>query len=81
MRHFGTMHERSTKNTDQRFNRVPMSVNQERTASIPKTGKTTTQPFYIKSFIRNIFHANPAFAIFCANVVISSEPNSQPQSI
>jgi len=37
---------------------------------------SATQPFDIKSFIRNIFHANPAFAIFCANVVISREPNS-----
>jgi hypothetical protein len=72
------MHKRSTKSTStaQLLNRMPMSVNQERTAPIPSTGKTTTQPFDIKSFIRNIFHANPAFARFCANVVISREPNS-----
>ncbi len=37
---------------------------------------STTQPFDVKSFIRNIFHTNPAFARFCANVVISHEPKS-----
>ena len=47
----------------------------------PKTGNPSTQSFDAKSFIRNIFHLNPAFLIFCADVVISASPNSQEAKI
>jgi hypothetical protein len=47
----------------------------------PETGNPSTQPFDAKSFIRNIFHLNPAFAIFCADVVISADPNSTEAKI
>src|SRR5271170_4125676 len=39
-------------------------------------GKNQAQPFDAKSFIRNIFHLNPEFAIFCADRIISADPNS-----
>jgi hypothetical protein len=42
----------------------------------PKIGKTSSGSPDLKSFIRNIFRLNPSFAIFCADVVISAEPNS-----
>jgi len=42
----------------------------------PKMGRTPSGSPDLKSFIRNIFHLNPAFAIFCADVVISADPNS-----
>src|SRR5260221_2442589 len=42
----------------------------------PKMGKTPSGAPDLKSFIRNIFHLNPSFAIFCADVVISADPNS-----
>jgi len=38
---------------------------------LPKTGSASDPAADIKSFIRNIFHLNPEFAIFCAQVVIS----------
>src|SRR5713101_3087869 len=42
----------------------------------PKMGQTPSGSPDLKSFIRNIFHLNPSFAIFCADVVISADPNS-----
>src|ERR1035438_9094291 len=42
----------------------------------PKMGKSGNLAADVKSFIQNIFHLNPAFARFCAGVVISAEPNS-----
>src|SRR5271157_5404100 len=44
---------------------------------LPKMGSGPDPATDIKSFIRNIFHLNPEFAIFCAQVVISHEPNSK----
>ena len=43
----------------------------------PKMGTTPSGSPDLKSFIRNIFHLNPAFAMFCADVVISADPNSK----
>jgi hypothetical protein len=51
-------------------------VSQKKYPAVLNIPPTTTAPFNAKSFIRNIFHLNPAFAIFCAEVVISQDPNS-----
>jgi len=42
----------------------------------PEMGKTGNRAADVKSFIQNIFQLNPAFARFCAGVIISAEPNS-----
>ena len=51
-------------------------ISYKKSIVFPKTGNPTTQPFNAKSFVHNIFRLNPAFAIFCAKVVISADPNS-----
>ena len=51
-------------------------ISYKKSIFFPKTGNPTTQPFNAKSFIRNIFRLNPAFAIFCAERIISQDPNS-----
>jgi len=59
--------------------KCPIVISYEKPIVFPKTGKNSTHPADVKSFIRNIFHLNPAFAIFCADKIISADPNS-PQA-
>ena len=47
----------------------------------PEMGMTPSGLPDLKSFVRNIFHLNPAFAIFCADVVISADPNSKEAKV
>jgi hypothetical protein len=54
----------------------PATISYKKDIVLPEMGKTTSGSPDVKSFIRNIFHLNPAFAIFCADVVISADPNS-----
>src|ERR1035437_5467515 len=70
----GTMHERTPDNS-------PRSVTEKQTDSIPKTGKTTTRADRVKSLVRNILLASPAFPRLYADVVISSAPNSNEAKI
>ena len=51
-------------------------ISYKKSIVFPKMGNPSTQPFNAKSFIRNIFRLNPAFAIFCAERIISQDPNS-----
>jgi hypothetical protein len=44
---------------------------------VPKTGTTSAPKFDIKSFVRNIFHANPLFLRFCIDTVLLKAPNSK----
>jgi|CZKR01.1.fsa_nt_gi hypothetical protein len=57
------------------------AVNQKQTVSIPKTEKPSTAASEVKSFIRNILLASPAFPRLYADVVISSAPNSNEAKI
>jgi hypothetical protein len=57
------------------------AVNQKQTASIPKMGNTPTAAVEVKSLIRNILLASPAFPRLYADVVISSAPNSNEAKI
>ena len=68
------MHERTPDNS-------PRSVTEKQTDSIPKTGKTTTRADRVKSLVRNILLASPAFPRLYADVVISSAPNSNEAKI
>src|SRR5579864_3531318 len=56
-------------------------VNQNQTVPIPKTGKTPTAAERVKSYVRNILLASPAFPRLYADVVISSAPNSYEAKI
>jgi hypothetical protein len=51
-------------------------ISYKKSIVFPETGKSSNHPFDIKSFVRNIFHLNPEFAIFCADRIISADPNS-----
>src|SRR5579863_7239917 len=44
---------------------------------VPKTGTTSSPHFDIKSFVRNIFHANPLFLRFCIEIILLKAPNSK----
>src|SRR5579862_6342355 len=55
--------------------------NKKQPASIPKTVKTSTDASDVKSFIRNILLASPAFPRLYADVVIASAPNSNEAKI
>src|SRR5579863_7478587 len=44
---------------------------------VPKTGTTSSPHFDIKSFVRNIFHANPLFLRFCLETILLKAPNSK----
>jgi hypothetical protein len=54
----------------------PAPISYKKPIIYPKMGNTPSGSPDLKSFIRNILHLNPAFAIFCADVVISADPNS-----
>jgi hypothetical protein len=56
--------------------RIPMPLNEDKSASIPKTEKPSTRADRVKSNIRNILLASPYFSRLYADVVISSAPNS-----
>ena len=77
------MHERSTKSTSptQRSNQTPAPVSQKKTASIPKTEELSATADRIKSIVRNILLASPAFPRLYADVVRSSAPNSNEAKI
>ncbi len=68
------MHKRSTKSTSptQPPNQPPAPVSQKKTASIPKSGELSTTADRIKSIVRNILLASPAFPRLYADVVLSS---------
>jgi hypothetical protein len=57
------------------------AVNQKLTVSIPKTGEPSTAASEVKSLIRNILLASPAFPRLYADAVISSAPNSNEAKI
>jgi hypothetical protein len=57
------------------------AVDAKLTVSIPKTGKPSTAASEVKSLIRNILLASPAFPRLYADVVISSAPNSNEAKI
>ena len=76
------MYNRSTKSaTTQRPNQPPVPLNQKKTASIPKPGTTPSPADYIKSFVRSILFASPAFPRLYADVVRSQAPNSHEARI
>ena len=80
------MPQRSTRNSGRTLtpgllNRPPMSENEKPTTSIPKTGKPSTPATRVKSIVRNILLASPAFPRLYADVVISSAPNSNEAKI
>ena len=79
----GTMHERTPKNSNPTPapNSTSASLSPEQTAPIPKTGTTSTPATRIKSFVRTILLASPAFPRLYADVVISSAPNSNEAKI
>jgi len=56
-------------------------VNQKQTVSIPKTANPSTAAALVKSLVRNILLASPAFPRLYADVVISSAPNSNEAKI
>jgi len=56
-------------------------ANQNQTASIPKTGKPSTPADRVKSYVRKILLASPAFPRLYADVVLSSAPNSYEAKI
>jgi hypothetical protein len=57
------------------------AVIQNQTVSIPTTGKLSTAAGRVKSYVRNILLASPAFPRLYADVVISSAPNSYEAKI
>ncbi len=77
------MHNRSTRSTitTQRPNQTPASLSQKKTAPIPKTEPTPTPADRIKSIVRNILLASPAFPRLYADFVISQAPNSNQAKI
>jgi len=58
-----------------------MSVNQTKSASLPKTVEPTSTADQIKSFVRNILPASPLFPRFYGDIAISSAPNSNEARI
>ena len=54
---------------------------QNQTATIPKTGRPSPAADRVKSYVRNILLASPAFPRLYADVVISSAPNSHEAKI
>jgi hypothetical protein len=54
---------------------------QNQTVSIPKTGRPSPAADRVKSYVRNILLASPAFPRLYADVVISSAPNSYEAKI
>src|SRR5713226_8313688 len=54
----------------------PAPLSYKKPIIYPKMGQTPSGSPDLESFIRNIFRLNPSFAIFCADVVISADPNS-----
>jgi hypothetical protein len=73
------MHERTSSNShSDSTNRKPKAGS--RTA-IPETGRTSTAARDVKSFVRKILLASPAFPRLYADVVISSAPNSKAAKI
>jgi hypothetical protein len=72
------MSERTSSNThSDSTNRKPRAGNP---IAIPKTGKLTTAD-QVKSFVRKILLASPAFPRLYADVVIASAPNSYEAKI
>ena len=57
------------------------ALNQNQTVSIPTTAKLSTTADRIKSYVRNILLASPAFPRLYADVGISSAPNSYEAKI
>src|ERR1700730_4166798 len=56
-------------------------ANQNQTATVPKTVKPSTAAGQVKSYVRNILLASPAFPRLYAHVVIASAPNSYEAKI
>ena len=54
---------------------------QNQTTTIPKTGRPSHAADRVKSYVRNILLASPAFPRLYADVVISSAPNSHEAKI
>jgi hypothetical protein len=54
---------------------------QNQTATIPKTGRPSPAADRVKSYVRNILLASPAFPRLYADVVIASAPNSYEAKI
>src|SRR6266566_4957583 len=61
--------------------RIRPSANKESSAPIPKTGQPSTPATRVKSFVRKILLASPAFPRLYADVVIASAPNSNEAKI
>src|SRR5438094_88292 len=77
------MHERTPNNSpsSRRDGRIRPSANEDPSVQIPKTGTPSTPATRVKSFVRNILLASPAFPRLYADVVIASAPNSNEAKI
>jgi hypothetical protein len=77
------MHEPTPNNSNPTPspNSTSASLSPKQTLPIPKTGHSSTPAARVKSFVRKILLASPAFPRLYADVVISSAPNSKEAKI
>src|SRR6266496_2675690 len=75
------MPDRTPKPSSCSDGRIRPSAKEVPAAQIPKTGQPSTPATRIKSFVRKILLASPAFPRLYADVVIASAPNSNEAKI